>query len=75
MTEFIFEILESFYDEQTNMAVMEPKFKGKLVRCKDCIHNSLNRKGGNTCCDLGLALYQLDDYCSYGERRKDERSD
>lgn len=44
----------------------------EIVRCKDCKHNSLNRKIGNAYCDLGIELYQLYDFCSRGERRKDE---
>ena len=44
-----------------------------FVRCKDCKHNILNRINGNAYCDLGIALYQLDDFCSRGERREDER--
>lgn len=43
----------------------------EVVRCKDCIHNSLNRVSGNTYCDLGIGLYQLYDFCSRGERRED----
>lgn len=38
MAEYIFEISEALYDEQTGEAVMKPDFKGKLVRCKDCKH-------------------------------------
>lgn len=41
-----------------------------VVRCKDCIHNGLNRKSGNFYCDFGLGLYQLDDFCSKGERKE-----
>lgn len=44
----------------------------QVVRCKDCKYNSLNRIIGNAYCNLGIELYQLDDYCSRGERRKDE---
>ena len=72
MAEYIFEISEALYDEQTGEAVMKPDFKGKLVRCRDCKHNSLNRKSGNAYCNLGIELYQLDDYCSCGERREEE---
>ena len=43
----------------------------EVVRCKDCKHNSLNRKIGNAYCDLGIELYQLDDFCSRGERKED----
>lgn len=38
MAEYIFDIPEAFYDEQTGEAVMKLGFKGKLVRCKDCKH-------------------------------------
>lgn len=43
----------------------------EVVRCKDCKHNSLNRIIGNAYCDLGIGIYQLDDYCSRGERKED----
>ena len=42
-----------------------------VVRCKDCKHNSLKRMSGNTYCDLGMGLFQLYDFCSMGERRKE----
>ena len=44
----------------------------EIVRCKDCKHNSLGRFLGNTYCDLGIGLYQLDNFCSRGERREDD---
>lgn len=44
----------------------------EVVRCKDCKHNSLNRKIGNAYCDLGIGLNQLYDYCSRGERKEDD---
>ena len=44
----------------------------EIVRCMDCKHNSLGRFFGNTYCDLGIGLYQLDNFCSRGERREDE---
>lgn len=44
----------------------------EIVRCKDCKHNSLNRMSGNTYCDIGIGLYQLNDFCSKGERKDDE---
>lgn len=43
----------------------------EVVRCKDCIHNSLNRRSGNAYCELGIGLFQLNDFCSRGERRED----
>ena len=42
-----------------------------VVRCKDCIHNSLNRRSGNAFCEFGIGLFQLNDFCSRGERRED----
>lgn len=47
----------------------------EVVRCKNCIHNSLNQKSGNACCNLGFALCQLDDYCSCGERKENDGTD
>lgn len=41
-----------------------------VVRCKDCKYNSLNRKSGNALCDFGFGLYQLNDFCSKGERKE-----
>ena len=38
MTEYIFEISDVLYDEETGEAVMKPSVKGKLIRCKDCKH-------------------------------------
>lgn len=62
------------YNDGINFAISRlselPSAQSEIIRCKDCKHNSLNRKSGNTYCNLGIGLYQLDDYCSYGERRK-----
>lgn len=44
----------------------------ELVRCADCKHNSLKRMSGNTYCDLGVGLFQLYDFCSFGERRENK---
>ena len=43
-----------------------------VVRCKECIHNSLNRRSGNAYCEFGIGLFQLNDFCSLGERRENE---
>ena len=48
-----------------------PSAELETVRCKDCKHNSLKRMSGNTCCDLGMGLFQLYDFCSLGERKED----
>lgn len=40
-----------------------------LVRCKDCIYNTLNTDGvaENWCYKHGIDI-EVDDFCSYGER-------
>lgn len=42
-----------------------------LVRCKDCKHCSFSRVTGNTYCDFGIGLCNLNDFCSRGERKED----
>ena len=36
MAEFIFEINEALYNEDTGELCMKPEVKGRMVRCKDC---------------------------------------
>ena len=36
MVEYIFELNEALYNEETGEACFKPTIKGKLVRCKDC---------------------------------------
>lgn len=64
-TIFINEVLIGLLDDAPTVDAVP------VVRCEDCLHNSLNRKCGNAYCNLGIELYQLDDYCSCGERRED----
>ena len=40
-----------------------------LVRCKDCIHNTLPSSHGNACCELFYGMNNQFGFCSYGERR------
>lgn len=49
MAEFIFEIDDVLYDEETGQGVMKPEYKGKLTRCKDCKHRPrrIEKNGGN----------------------------
>ena len=61
------------YDKACIIDIIEEQPTVEVVRCKDCIHNSLNRRSGNAYCELGIGLFQLYDFCSEGERRKDER--
>ena len=57
-----------FYDWLNSLPTIDAV---KVVRCKDCKHNSLKRMSGNTYCDLGMGLSQLYDFCSRGKRRTD----
>lgn len=60
--------VDDMKDELENAPTVDAE---PVVRCKDCKHNSLNRKSGNAYCDLGIGLFQLYDYCSHGERTED----
>ena len=42
---------------------------GELVRCKDCIHYDEHTRWQ---CDKFGQSVDLDDYCSYGERKDNE---
>lgn len=67
------EVNEAYWRGWNNgyACAMKDNAKIDVVRCKDCIHNSLNRRSGNACCEFGFGLYQLNDFCSRGERRED----
>ena len=41
----------------------------EIVECKDCKHNKLPENAGNILCELDIELYQLNDFCSKGERK------
>ena len=44
----------------------------EVVRCKDCKH-SIKRIGKIECrCELDGKIWDIDDFCSYGERREGE---
>lgn len=61
------------YDKACIIDMIDEQPTVDVVRCKDCIHNSLNRRSGNAYCELGIRLFQLNDFCSIGERKEDER--
>ena len=47
----------------------------EVVRCKDCVHSCFIRSCSKYECQKGFgALKFSNDFCSYGERRKDELS-
>ena len=37
MSEYIFEMGDALYNEETGEAIFKPKVVGELVRCKDCM--------------------------------------
>lgn len=82
MAEYIFEISDVLYDEETGEAVMKPVVKGKLIRCKDCKHYVLYELFGRSqgwcerlCDEFDKSLArgtEDEDFCSHGERREAE---
>ena len=44
----------------------------RVVRCKDCIHNSYSSDHGNACCDIFYGMTDQMGFCSYGERKEQE---
>ena len=62
MAEYIFEINNAFYDDKTGQVAINPEYKGKLVRCKDCHH--YNTK--HSACLLNDSICKESDFCSYG---------
>ena len=68
MAEYIFEIDGAFFDEDTGEAVMKPEYRGKLVRCKDCVKCQVDTVFNQYWCGGERVL--PDGFCNYG-RRKD----
>lgn len=82
MAEYIFEIDGALYNDENQEVVMKPEYKGRLVRCRDCIHSYVLEpwEGTNAtryCKTLKNHYGDSDmwvednDYCSYGERKED----
>lgn len=68
MTEYIFEMGDALYNEETGEAIFQPKVVGELIRCRDCKHRS---KSGlcNMWSVFGTVTTDDEMYCSYGERK------
>lgn len=64
MAEYIFELNEALYNEETGEACFKPTVKGELVRCKDCKFRDTE------CAIWGIFMLRDDDYCSLGEQKK-----
>lgn len=71
MPEFIFELGDALYNEETGEAVFKPTIVSKLVRCKDCKHCFAD--GTNVrynVCELNHNKVQGDNwFCADGERK------
>lgn len=68
IAEYIFNIDQVLYDDDTKSLVAKPEYVGELIRCRDCKHwMELLPK----CNKTGKFGYGVDDYCSKAERRDD----
>ena len=75
--EFIFELDNALYNEETGEAVFKPKVKGELVRCYKCVYwdRKTIRWDGNqniAVCDKCYEWKGADFYCADGERKDGE---
>lgn len=69
--EFIFELDNALYNEETGEAVFKPKVKGELIRCGECKYYLDTERVKERCALKDCAVYK-DDFCSYGERKDGE---
>ena len=64
MAEYIFELTDALYNEETGETVWNPIVKGELVRCKDCRHDRN--------CEIQYSAQAVDlFFCGRAERRQD----
>lgn len=69
MTEYIFEINEALYNEETGEAVLKPKIKEKLIRCRECKHWVVGVVY-DFCNRYSVRIpRRKDEYCSDAERK------
>lgn len=52
-----------------------PSAQPEIIRCRDCKHYDPYDSRKAFCCLEGIDGCYPDDFCSYAERRTDERSD
>lgn len=75
MAEYIFEINDTLFDEETGELVMRPKIKGELIRCKDCKYYYAYDYTGYLACHFvvgGTVRRKSDDFCSCAKRGKND---
>lgn len=73
MAEYIFNIDQVLYDDDTKSLVAKPEYVGELIRCKDC------RWGRKTCGNIECFVdgnipeyHGYEWFCPNGERKSDE---
>lgn len=77
MAEYIFNVDQVLYDDDTKSLVAKSEYVGELIRCKNCQHyvNVRNRLTVNEsfgeCERFGLYTYS-EWYCGNAERREDD---
>lgn len=69
--EYIFDLGEALYNEETGEAVFNPIIKEKIVRCKNCKYLQHDKSFGYHYCPVVGHLRNYDDFCNFG-RNKDE---
>ena len=69
-SEYIFEIVGAFYDEETGDYCLKPKVVCELVRCKDCKHWYSDADTGMACEFTNMEQPEYG-YCNWAERRSD----
>lgn len=77
MAEYIFEIGEALYNEETGEAVMNPTYKGKIVRCKFCKYHPNNPRpyADNDPIEtfIHCQFMEANDFCSKGKAITEEQ--
>lgn len=72
MKEYIFQLGDALYNEETGKAVFQPIVVGELIRCKDCRWG--REVCGNIECSADLNLlheyHGYEWFCPNGERRE-----
>ena len=70
MSEYIVDLGEALYNEQTGECVFQPTFKGKLIRCHECIHSRPSESLPEhilACEYRGIGIVNDEFYCGNGE--------
>lgn len=75
MKEYIVDFGDALYNEETGEAVFNPKIKGELIRCKDCVCWDTSWKPtraieGAYWCSNNDIYTESDDYCSLAKRKE-----